>query len=198
MNSTNLTLTTKERIIQTTLDIISNEGFQNVTVRKIASRAGVNIAAVNYHFGSKDLVIDKALRYVTSELKNVFQILKDMEQPVEIRMRRFIQVYAETVYKYPDIIRYMIDQKIHNSESHVEYSDFLEYEGIPLLLDTFRELYPEERHYIEPYLRTVQVLSSISFPLLMRSAIEKICGLDLQNEQTRKEFFPLLIDHLLR
>lgn len=197
MSSTNTALTTKERIIKTTLDIISKEGFQNVTVRKIASQAGVNIAAVNYHFGSKDLVIDKALRYVTSELKKVFTILKNHELPVETRMQNFFQDYAETVYKYPDIMRHMIDQKIHNCDSHVEYSDFLEHEGIPLILDSFRELFPKEPQGMTPYLKTVQILSSISFPLLLGSAVEKIYGLDLLDGPTRSAFFDQLIDQVL-
>ncbi len=193
----NQTMTTKDRIIKTTLDIISDEGFQNVTVRKIAARAQVNIAAVNYHFGSKDLVIDKALRYVTSQLKRVFTVLKNMEQPAPARLRSFVQAYADTVYQYPDIIRYMVDQKIHHGNSHVEYSEFLEQEGIQLLLETLKELYPGDGQEMISYLYTIQILSSISFSLLMGASLAKACGYDLMQPSTRTKFVELMVDRVL-
>ena len=42
---------TKDRILNSTLYIIGKEGFQNVTIRKIAATADVNVASINYYFG---------------------------------------------------------------------------------------------------------------------------------------------------
>ena len=44
---------TKSLILQATLSLLETQGLQKVTVRKIAAHAGVNVAAVNYHFGTK-------------------------------------------------------------------------------------------------------------------------------------------------
>jgi AcrR family transcriptional regulator len=44
---------TKERILAATIDLLERDGWDSVTVRKIGAEAGVNIALVNYHFGSK-------------------------------------------------------------------------------------------------------------------------------------------------
>lgn len=44
---------TKERILHTAARLFSERGFQNVSLRDITTAAHVNIAAVNYHFGSK-------------------------------------------------------------------------------------------------------------------------------------------------
>jgi AcrR family transcriptional regulator len=43
------------------VDVIAREGWEAVTVRKIAARAGVNFALVNYHFGSKTNVMVAAI-----------------------------------------------------------------------------------------------------------------------------------------
>lgn len=43
-------------------------GFQNVSVRDITAQAGVNLASVNYHFGSKDALLFQIFRRRTSEL----------------------------------------------------------------------------------------------------------------------------------
>jgi AcrR family transcriptional regulator len=43
-------------------------GFQNVSVRDITAAAGVNLASVNYHFGSKDALLFEIFRRRTAEL----------------------------------------------------------------------------------------------------------------------------------
>ncbi|HMP62858.1 TetR/AcrR family transcriptional regulator [Phenylobacterium sp.] len=43
-------------------------GFQNVSVRDITAAAGVNLASVNYHFGSKDGLLFEIFRRRTAEL----------------------------------------------------------------------------------------------------------------------------------
>ena len=43
-------------------------GFQNVSVRDITAEANVNLASVNYHFGSKDALLFDIFRRRTTEL----------------------------------------------------------------------------------------------------------------------------------
>ncbi|MBA3770934.1 MAG: TetR/AcrR family transcriptional regulator [Ramlibacter sp.] len=45
---------TRERIISAAVQVFAKSGFSAGTVREITEIAEVNIAAVNYHFGSKD------------------------------------------------------------------------------------------------------------------------------------------------
>lgn len=187
---------TKERIIKATLDIMADEGFQNVTVRKISTRADVNIAAVNYHFGSKDMVIDKALKYVTAQMKKVFTILKENDRPA-VRLSNFIQAYADTVYKYPDIVRYMIDQKIHHSNAPVEYSEYLEQEGIHLIHQALQELHPDEDES-RIYMRTLQILGCISFPILMGATVQQYSGLNLNEKSSRNILIELLTEQMIK
>jgi len=44
---------TKERILAATIELLERDGWDAVTVRGIAAHAEVNLALVNYHFGSK-------------------------------------------------------------------------------------------------------------------------------------------------
>ncbi len=45
---------TKERLLDAAKKVFAEYGFDETTVRAICARAGVNLAAVNYHFGGKD------------------------------------------------------------------------------------------------------------------------------------------------
>jgi AcrR family transcriptional regulator len=56
----------RDRILQAAAHAFSQRGFHGVTVRDLAQQAQVNLAAINYHFRSKEelyaAVIDRALR----------------------------------------------------------------------------------------------------------------------------------------
>ncbi|HEC96776.1 MAG TPA: TetR/AcrR family transcriptional regulator [Nitrospirae bacterium] len=49
---------TKERILDSSEYLFARKGFHNTSLRAITDRAGVNLAAVNYHFGSKEALLD--------------------------------------------------------------------------------------------------------------------------------------------
>ena len=44
---------TREKLLDAALDIFAEQGYQSATVQEIVKRAGVNIAAINYHFRDK-------------------------------------------------------------------------------------------------------------------------------------------------
>jgi Transcriptional regulator len=45
---------TKERLLDAGREVFAERGLQDATVREICTKAGANIAAVNYHFGGKE------------------------------------------------------------------------------------------------------------------------------------------------
>src|SRR5258706_14835617 len=59
---------TKAQVFNAAERLFALHGFQNVSVRDITAEAGVNLASVNYHFGSKDALLFDIFRRRTSEL----------------------------------------------------------------------------------------------------------------------------------
>jgi TetR/AcrR family transcriptional regulator, regulator of cefoperazone and chloramphenicol sensitivity len=58
------TAETRQRLLETAATVFAEHGFAAATIRIIAGRARVNVAAVNYHFGSKDGLYREVLRHV--------------------------------------------------------------------------------------------------------------------------------------
>ena len=54
-------LDTKTKIIKTAEELFAINGFHHTSLRTITSKAGVNLAAVNYHFGSKEALLEAIL-----------------------------------------------------------------------------------------------------------------------------------------
>ena len=49
---------TKEKILDTAERLIGEQGYAATSLRQIIAEAGVNLAAVHYHFGSKEDLLD--------------------------------------------------------------------------------------------------------------------------------------------
>jgi AcrR family transcriptional regulator len=52
---------TRERILGAAVAVIEREGADRATVRAIAAEAGVNVAAINYHYRSKEDLMEAAV-----------------------------------------------------------------------------------------------------------------------------------------
>ncbi len=56
------TTSTKDRILGAARDLFEEEGLGGFSVRAVTARAGTNVAAVNYHFGSKAALLREMVR----------------------------------------------------------------------------------------------------------------------------------------
>jgi AcrR family transcriptional regulator len=59
---------TKQRILEAAEDLFARHGFAGASLRQVTAAANVNLAAVNYHFGSKDRLIEEVFRRRLDEL----------------------------------------------------------------------------------------------------------------------------------
>ena len=53
---------TKERMLDTAEGLFAEHGFPATSMRDITNAAGVNLAAINYHFGSKESLLIAVLQ----------------------------------------------------------------------------------------------------------------------------------------
>ncbi|NMG00665.1 TetR family transcriptional regulator [Aromatoleum toluolicum] len=59
---------TRDRILDAAEALFVEHGFEATSMRMITGQAGANIAAVNYHFGSKDALIQEVFKRRLTEL----------------------------------------------------------------------------------------------------------------------------------
>jgi len=188
---------TKKKIIEAALNIISNEGLCNVTIRKLASLAGVNVAAINYHFGSKEQLINQALLSITEQLENSFEVLKNEDLLPEERLKYFLDGYTNTMLTYPVIIKNFIMQSITEYQISGEYEAFIKEQGYDLIKNTLKQIRPEDSETIVE-MRIMQLFGGLAFPVLVANRTIALKDFDYSHEDVRSQYIDIMMKYICR
>jgi len=92
---------TVARVVQAAEELFAEFGHENVSLRQLTARAGVNVAAVNYYFGSKQALTEmvferlaqQAAAYRRAALERVAQSTAEPDQRLEELIRAFVWPY---------------------------------------------------------------------------------------------------------
>ncbi|MGO4786476.1 TetR/AcrR family transcriptional regulator [Paenibacillus sp. 2KB_20] len=185
---------TKEKILQTTLDVIKREGFDSVTIRKIASRSDANIALVNYYFGSKDKLINEAIKGLLIGFRDTFDVLDHVSVPPKERLKLFLTRYVQVIQQYPELVLHTIAAGSAMFASQHEYGEFLQATGFHKLQKVFTEITGEERPE-SLMMMVTQIFGAIFLPALMKPLLESGAGvkpapIDRQIDFLFERYFP--------
>lgn len=119
---------TKERILEAALQLFNQEGIGNISMRRIAEEAGIQIGNLTYHFRNRDNLIEGLLNQLIEELEN--EISKT--QVSELSLRALWNALY-TSYKIQDRYRFIM-------------LDLLQmFRQYPQLLQKFRQNYERRR-----------------------------------------------------
>ncbi len=87
----------REHIMNTAVSLFAKNGFEGTSVRDIASAAEVNLAMINYYFGSKEKLFESIVEYNVSYTRNMldevisntaFSSMQKIEKVIEIYVKR--------------------------------------------------------------------------------------------------------------
>ncbi len=92
---------TRSQILEAAGEVFAEVGFRDAKVRDICQRAGVNCAAVNYHFGDKETLYAEVLRYSQARAIEKYPPLLDVAPtaPPEEKLRAFIFSFLLRVFE---------------------------------------------------------------------------------------------------
>lgn len=179
----------KELIIDATIGLMIKTGNINlITMREIASQTGVGLGAINYHFQSKNNLINIAVRKFIADVISKWDsnsgITNEDEPPAVLR--KLLHASADFLAAYPRISRISILFDLEHPDN-----DDNTMQTINMLIP-FAEacLQPPKKQYAEQICRTLIASIQQSF---LRS-YERETKQDFFNPRYRQEF----IDGLIR
>jgi AcrR family transcriptional regulator len=92
----------REHIIQKSLELFAEKGFEGTSIRDIATLADVNVAMVNYYFGSKEKLFESIVSHRASYMKDMLQELVNDASKTEMeKIDTIIDAYVNRLLSQP-------------------------------------------------------------------------------------------------
>jgi len=185
-------LATKERIVAATISLITEyKNVSEIPISSIAERAGVGIGLINYHFQTKDNLINQCVQQVIGELYGSFaEISGELAhlQPVE-KLKSLIKIITAFMIKNPELSRISTLTDLTRGKEN-DNSDHIMRAYYPLIREAFGGTKNEKEQKV-----ILQVLvSTIQVAFLRRAVNEQVSGFNFFDEEQRNEFIDILVD----
>lgn len=187
---------TKEKILQTTLQIISTEGIKGITIRKIAKISGVNVASINYHFKSKENLITESLKLFGKKMETIITELDTLPLSPKEKLKHFLLSFSDSQIKYPGFMQSQIERISHGKEMTPKAVENTKL-GRKILLKLLKAITKEES---EEKLSMIlfQLMSGIIFPIFYGKYVEEIYEFNFSDPKTRERYITLAIEKFCR
>jgi AcrR family transcriptional regulator len=106
---------TKERILDTAERLFGDQGYAGTSLRHIIGDAGVNLAAIHYHFGTKEDLLDHVITRKAGPVNEARLALLDRFEeeaspdspPLEKILEAFLAPLAELAVCHPQMLKVM-------------------------------------------------------------------------------------------
>ncbi len=185
----------EEKIITATVECIEKYGIKGTTIRQIAEQAGVNIAAINYYFRSKDALIERCMRQTLHNAFDWDDIEKLPGRTANERCKAIFHEILEGGLKYQGITRAHVYDLLVDGNYLTPFTETIN-EFIKKLVEDLKgrgATLPE----CELYLALIQITNSVMMFVLTPDVFESRFGLSLREPESRKRYIDRLVDRLL-
>ena len=113
---------TRARIIESAGRLIGTNGYAETTSKAIATAAGVDLASINYHFGSRDglykaVLVEAHRRFITLD---ELQAIAGDEGPPQDKLRRFLDRLVTRALAPKDWNANVLARELLSPGSHIE------------------------------------------------------------------------------
>jgi AcrR family transcriptional regulator len=106
---------TKDKILDAAERLFGEQGYAETSLRHIIADAGVNLAAIHYHFGSKEDLLLQLIRRRAEPINQARLAMLDRFEaeagsrpvPVEKLLEAFLAPAADAAASHPELIRLM-------------------------------------------------------------------------------------------
>jgi TetR/AcrR family transcriptional regulator, regulator of cefoperazone and chloramphenicol sensitivity len=188
-------ITTREKVLQTTVELMGKGGPEKLTIRQIAAEAGVNVAAINYHFQSKENLVDEAIHAFSSKAFAAgMKVFSAPDLSAGQRLIRFFQGYAYGLVEFSGVTRTAFMGIMNAASAESRYAGMMK-EMFVAARRCVGEM-TGERDEAELSRRALMLFSGVVFPFLCRELFKSTSGIDYGNRAERDRYIEMLVGAL--
>jgi len=190
-----MTKNVKEKIIDATTELIEEcQSIENVTVRDIATKAGVGVGLINYHFQTKDNLINQCVQKMIGNTINNFDILYQSLTMEPLDKLRFL---TKKMCLFLDSNRGVSRISILSDLFAENYSDNTS-QTIKAYLPVMREIYGHKKSDQDLYLLIHMLMSTLQSAFLRRDVFIQSGEVDFYDVEQRERLIDRIIDILIK
>lgn len=189
-----------QKIMDATKMLLAQKG--EVTIKDIAEYCHINIAAVNYHFGSKNdlikLVMTDMLNELKSNLKQRVQHYDQNKQEITEFLTEMLSLVYQFIFQHKGVLKYLfinLDQQESSTTQLIE-SFFTDNEFVDLVYHSLRKNIPNSDPK-ELMVRYLMIFSSFLIPLFIE-LIQKNTELSTFDFLSDEAFKKIYITQLIK
>lgn len=129
----NKVVTSKEAILNISLELGKASGIKNLNIRDIANKAGVSVGSIYNYFPSKDLLITAVIEAIWADIMKHSKINKDLGFPDNIE--NLYTAIKKGSIEYPDFFNAhsIFFGKLNKDSGREAMNKFMEYIKLSLL-----------------------------------------------------------------
>lgn len=183
----------KEKILNAALKLIAEKGNLDFTIREVVIDADVNIASVNYYFGTKKKLIQEIENKYVENLLEIQKILKDTQIKPKDRLVKWTNTLFEYMLNNPGLIP-IFSSKLFITESIDSTLELFLLESNLYLTQIIREITSIKESVLK--FKLLQINASLFFPMIFVNNTEKLFGFSFKDLEIRKEYVKSIIDSI--
>ena len=177
---------TKQRILDTAFRLFARDGYGGVTVRELTKAAGVNQAAVNYHFGSKEALFGAVAEGSMTEIAERLRRVLAGPEPYRERFHRAVHALVDDVLSNARWARLMIRELLAGTHRLPVAAD----RQVPQLVQHLRAFLAEgvqQGHLREhdSLLGAASVMSLLGWMVVVQDRLREVSGIDVSDASFR-------------
>ncbi|RNI22384.1 TetR/AcrR family transcriptional regulator [Rufibacter latericius] len=190
----------KEHLLNVAERVFGELGYDGASTRLLAQEAGVNMAMLNYYFGSKDGLLMAVVERRMGHMKKGFEEIAQQDTSSWEKIIQIVQLYVIRVAtsKY---FHKIIFREISVLRSGSELTDFVLdnlYRNVMLVHQILEEgIQKSEFRPVDIEMTVVSIFGTVNYIINSRRLASKILNMDLLDDQVlQDEMKPRLLAYL--
>jgi len=172
---------TRQRILESAGKCFAAKGFASTTVREVCAAAGVNIAAINYHFGDKRRLYVEAVKQAHGHRGKMPQFAWDQATSAERKLEDFVRGMMTMMLDEREPgwhVELLMREMAHPSDACVELVRSFVGPIFDTLMSIVGELLPAEVPLLRRHLYAFSVIAQCLLYRYHRPVVRLLVGED--------------------
>jgi len=174
---------TREKILKTATKLFLQKGVDQVGVREIAAKAGINLSLMNYYFQTKENLFETIFDSLVMDKAVKLRSILESDLPIEKKIRDYTNTYIDMLIGNPLLVSFVVSS-LHRSPEQLKSMNAVValYNSEVFCKHLISEADAGRIRRIDPEQLYISMISLILFPFAIK---ELICD---RNQFSKEEF----------